>query len=160
VGAGSVLHRPGPGGGPAWEEWAADTSPVTLDVPGAGLVEHRSEVTAVDLPFVSFRGTYTFGADGAVITSESTLRFRGREEVTSSLAAAGYRILEVREAPDRLGREHVFITQPEIHDKRIGLLAPPPPRAVAAKGQHPPAMSPGGIHGQITATTWFCQSES
>jgi hypothetical protein len=55
----------------------------------------------VDLPFVSFRDTYTFGTDGAVITSESTLRFRGREEVASSLAATGYRILEVREAPDR-----------------------------------------------------------
>ena len=98
----------------AWEEWAAGTGPVTLDVPGAGPVEHRSEVTAVDLPFVSFRDTYAFGADGAVITSESTLRFRGREEVASSLAAAGYRILEVREAPDRPGREHVFIARHEI----------------------------------------------
>jgi SAM-dependent methyltransferase len=97
----------------AWEEWAADTSPVTRDVPGAGPVEHRSEVTAVDLPFVSFRDTYTFGADGAVITSESTLRFRGRDEVAASLAAAGYRILDVREAPDRPGREYVFIAQPE-----------------------------------------------
>jgi SAM-dependent methyltransferase len=95
----------------AWEEWAADTAPVTLDVPGAGQVEHRLEVTAVDLPFVSFRDTYTFAADGAVITSDSTLRFRGREEMAASLAAAGYRILDVREAPDRPGREHVFITQ-------------------------------------------------
>jgi SAM-dependent methyltransferase len=95
----------------AWEEWAAQTAPVTLDVPGTGPVEHRSEVTAVDLPFVSFRDTYTFGADGAIITSDSTLRFRGHDEVASSLAAEGYRILDVREAPDRPGREHVFITQ-------------------------------------------------
>jgi SAM-dependent methyltransferase len=95
----------------AWEEWAAQTAPVTLDVPGTGPVEHRSEVTAVDLPFVSFRDTYTFGADGAIITSESTLRFRGHDELTASLAAEGYRILDVREAPDRPGREHVFITQ-------------------------------------------------
>jgi len=95
----------------AWEEWAANTAPVTLDVPGAGPVEHRSEVTAVDLPFVSFRDTYTFRADGAVITSESTLRFRGRDELASSLAAAGYQILDVRDAPDRPSREHVFITQ-------------------------------------------------
>ena len=95
----------------AWEEWAADTAPVTLDVPGAGPVEHRLEVTAVNLPFVSFRDTYTFGADGAVITSDSTLRFRDRDEVAAGLAAAGYRILDVREAPDRPGREHVFITQ-------------------------------------------------
>jgi SAM-dependent methyltransferase len=95
----------------AWEEWAADTAPVTLDIPGTGPVEHRGEVTAVDLPFVSFRDTYTFGADGAIITSESTLRFRGHDEVAASLAVAGYRILDVREAPDRPGREHVFITQ-------------------------------------------------
>jgi SAM-dependent methyltransferase len=95
----------------AWEEWAAGTAPVTLDVPGAGPVEHRSEVTAVDLPFVSFRDTYTFASDGAVITSESTLRFRDRDEVTESLAAAGYRILDVRQAADRPGREYVFIAQ-------------------------------------------------
>jgi len=95
----------------AWQEWAADTGPVILDVPGSGLVEQRRQVTAVDLPFVSFRCTYTFRADGAVITSESTLRFRGRDEVESSLAAQGYRVLEVREAPDRPGREFVFITE-------------------------------------------------
>jgi len=123
----------------AWEEWAADTAPVTLDVPGAGPVEHRREVTAVDLPFVSFRDTYTFGADGAVITSVSTLRFRGRDEVAASLAATGYLILDVREAPDRPGREHVFITQHEIYTERGRHPAPPPPRALAADERHPPA---------------------
>lgn len=94
----------------AWQEWVADTSPVTLDVPGAGVVEQRREVTRVRLPFVSFRYTYRFG-DGAIITSDSTLRFRDREEVESSLAAHGYRVVEVRDAPDRPGREFVFIAQ-------------------------------------------------
>jgi SAM-dependent methyltransferase len=98
----------------AWEEWAAETSPVRLDVPGDGLVERRLEVTAVDLPFVSFRNTYTFLADGTVVTSDSTLRFRDRDEVESSLAARGYRVLEVRDAPDRPGREFVFITEREV----------------------------------------------
>ena len=84
---------------------------MVLDVPGSGLVEQRRQVTAVDLPFVSFRCTYTFRADGAVIASDSTLRFRGRQEVESSLAAQGYRALDVREAPDRPGHELVFITQ-------------------------------------------------
>jgi hypothetical protein len=65
----------------------------------------------VALPFVSFRYTYTFLADGAVITSDSTLRFRGRDELESSLTARGYRVLEVRDAPDRPGREFVFITE-------------------------------------------------
>ena len=95
----------------AWQDWAAEPGPVTLDVPGSGPVERRLQVTAVDLPLVSFRYTYTFLADGTVITSDSTLRFRGREELEQSLAAHGYRVLDVREAPDRPGREFVFITQ-------------------------------------------------
>jgi SAM-dependent methyltransferase len=95
----------------AWEEWAADTGRVTLDIPGIGPVEQRREVTDVSLPFVSFRYTYRFLADGAVFTSESTLRFRSRDEVESSLVAQGYRVLDVRQAPDRPGREFVFITE-------------------------------------------------
>jgi len=95
----------------AWAEWAADTGPVTLVLPGVGAVEQRREVTAVDLPFVSFRYTYTFLADGEVVTSDSTLRFRSSAEVESSLAAQGYRVLDVRDAPDRPGREFVFITE-------------------------------------------------
>jgi hypothetical protein len=94
----------------AWQEWAADTGPVTLDVPGSGMVEQRREVTQVSLPFVSFRYTYRFD-DGAIITSDSTLRFRSSEEVESSLAAHGYRVVDVRDAPDRPGREFVFIAR-------------------------------------------------
>lgn len=95
----------------AWEEWAADTGPVSLDIPGTGSVERRSEVTGVSLPFVCFRDTYRFRADGTVVTSDSTLRFRSRDELESSLVTAGYRVLDVREAPDRPGREFVFIAE-------------------------------------------------
>ena len=95
----------------AWEEWAADTGPVPLDVPGQGPVEQRREVTAVHLPLVSFRYTYTFLADGAVITSDSTLRFRDRGDLEPALAGQGYRVLDVRDAPDRPGREFVYITE-------------------------------------------------
>jgi hypothetical protein len=95
----------------AWEEWAADVAQVTLDVPGTGSVERRLEVTDVSLPLVSFRYTYRFLADGAVLTSNSTLRFRSRDEVETSLVAGGYRVLDVREAPDRPGREFVFIAE-------------------------------------------------
>ena len=95
----------------AWQDWAAEPGPVTLDIPGHGPVETRLEVTAVDLPLVSFRTTNTFLADGEVIVSDSTLRFRDREELEQHLAAAGFRVLDVREAPDRPGREFVFITQ-------------------------------------------------
>ncbi len=95
----------------AWEEWASDTGPVVLDLPEAGLVERRLEVTDVSLPLVSFRYTYTFLADGEVVTSDSTLRFRDRDEVETSLVANGYRVLEVRDAPDRPGREFVFVAR-------------------------------------------------
>jgi ubiquinone/menaquinone biosynthesis C-methylase UbiE len=93
----------------AWEEWAVDTGPVRLDVPGVGIVEQRREVTQVALPYVSFRYTYTFAADGLTVSSDSTLRFRSRAEVEESLAAAGFDTLDIREAPDRPGREHVFV---------------------------------------------------
>lgn len=95
----------------AWEEWAADAGQVIIDIPGSGPVEQRREVTGVNLPFISFRYTYRFLADGTVLTSDSTLRFRSRDEVESSLAAQGYRVLDVREAPDRPGREFVFIAE-------------------------------------------------
>jgi hypothetical protein len=49
--------------------------------------------------------------DGAILTSDSTLRFRSRDEVESSLLATGYRVLDVRDAPDRPGREFVFIAE-------------------------------------------------
>jgi SAM-dependent methyltransferase len=92
----------------AWEEWAADTEEVVVDVPGIGPVARRREVTGVRLPLVSFRYTYRL-PDGASVVSDSTLRFRGRDEVVASLA--GYRVLDVREAPDRPGRELVFVAR-------------------------------------------------
>jgi len=95
-----------------WEDWVAETAPVNLDVPGIGLVEQLSfEVTEVSLPFVSFRYIYRFASDGVVVTSDSTLRFRDRDEVEASLLAAGYRVLDVRDAPDRPGREFVFVAE-------------------------------------------------
>ena len=63
----------------------------------------------VDGPLVTFRSTVVFASDGAVIESESTLRFRERDEVEAALHASGYVVDEVRDAPDRPGRELVFL---------------------------------------------------
>lgn len=87
----------------AWERWALDPAEATID----GVAQHR-EVTEVRLPYVSFRYTYGF-ADGTVVTSDSTLRFRSRAEVEASLLEQGYTVLDVRQAPDRPDREFVFI---------------------------------------------------
>lgn len=41
-------------------------------------------------PVVSFEWTWVFAADGAVLTSDSTLLFRERDEVEAALLAHGY----------------------------------------------------------------------
>ncbi|NIH79551.1 class I SAM-dependent DNA methyltransferase [Amycolatopsis viridis] len=95
----------------AWEDWAAAGEPLVLDVPGVGTVTRRLEVTDVSLPLVSFRFTYRFHDDGEVVTSDSTLRFRDRTEITGTLAAQGFRVADVRDAPDRPGAELVFLAE-------------------------------------------------
>ncbi|MCK9900757.1 methyltransferase type 11 [Parafrankia colletiae] len=93
----------------AWEEWARDVEPVVLDIAGVGRVQRRLTVTDVSLPLVSFRYVYRFLSDGMIVTSDSTLRFRGRDEIAAGLAAHGYLVRDVRDAPDRPGREFVFL---------------------------------------------------
>jgi SAM-dependent methyltransferase len=94
----------------AWQDWAAQTAPVVREVPGVGAVEQRMEVLSVDLPYVSFRYTYRF-PDGTVVDSESTLRFREREELEATLSECVFDVVDVREAPDRPGKEYVFIAR-------------------------------------------------
>ncbi|MEQ8144990.1 class I SAM-dependent methyltransferase [Streptomyces sp. OP7] len=95
----------------AWARWTREHSYAGADVPGVGRVESWHEVTAVDGPLVSFRTTFVFASDGAVLTSDSTLRFREREEVEADLAGHGYVLEDVRDAPDRPGREFVFVAR-------------------------------------------------
>jgi SAM-dependent methyltransferase len=95
----------------AWEMWTPDRTRQLLEVPGEGSVETWVELTGVSLPFVSFRHVYVFESDGARLVSESTLRFRERPEIESSLAQAGFEIREVRDAPDRPGLEWVFVAE-------------------------------------------------
>lgn len=93
----------------AWEGW--DVLPTaTYDTP-VGPVEYTLTVTEVDLPLVSFTADYRFTATGQVLTSESTLRYRDRSEIDQALNAAGFSVTEVRDAPDRPGREFVFIAE-------------------------------------------------
>lgn len=89
----------------AWEEWTRENTHQVRSVAGGETVEFWSDLISVELPFVSFRGTYVFGSDGAVFTSDSTLWFRERDEVE----LPGFRVDEVREAPDRPGKEFVFV---------------------------------------------------
>jgi SAM-dependent methyltransferase len=92
----------------AWREWNRAASHSTTNIAGAGEVESWVDVTDVSGPLVTFRGTWVFASDGQVLTSDSTLRFRERDEVEAELVAHGYVVQEVRGAPDRPGREFVF----------------------------------------------------
>jgi ubiquinone/menaquinone biosynthesis C-methylase UbiE len=93
----------------AWLKWNRANTYKCVDISNCGVVEGWVDLTSVQNSFVSFRWTYIFKSDGAVITSDSTLRFRSREEITNSLRSVGMALDEVREAPDRPEREFVFI---------------------------------------------------
>jgi SAM-dependent methyltransferase len=94
----------------AWREWTRRSSFERTEIDGVGVIEHWAELTAVDLPLVTFRWTFVL-PDGDVLTSDSTLRFRERDEVQAALVAHGYAVDEVRGAPDRPGREFVFFAR-------------------------------------------------
>lgn len=95
----------------AWQGWNREASHAVTEILGVGAVETWVEVTEVSGPLVTFRSTWLFASDGAVLTSDSTLRFRERDEVQAALAAAGYGVAEVRGAPDRPERELVFLAR-------------------------------------------------
>jgi SAM-dependent methyltransferase len=95
----------------AWLTWDRPHSYIQAVLPGIGGVETWEDVTEVSGEFVSFRSTCVFDSDGAVLTSDSTLRFRSRDAVLDSLATAGFTVDEIRDAPDRPGREFVFIAR-------------------------------------------------
>lgn len=98
----------------AWLGWNRDETYRRTVIPGIGLVETWTDLTGVEGSLVSFRMTFVFASDGAVLTSDSTLRFRSRAELAQSLATAGLTVEEVRDAPDRPGREFVFIARRDV----------------------------------------------
>ncbi|MGW3154188.1 class I SAM-dependent methyltransferase [Streptomyces sp. NPDC001089] len=95
----------------AWEQWTPEYSYRVSEIPGAGSVEYWVELLDVSAPLVTFRQVYVFASDGQVLTSDSTLRFRERNEVERDLITHGFVLDDVREAPDRPGREFVFVAR-------------------------------------------------
>ncbi|NYJ03815.1 class I SAM-dependent methyltransferase [Petropleomorpha daqingensis] len=86
----------------AWREWTPERTTTRI-----GDVETWQDVTDVRDGRVSFRTTFVF--EDGVLTSDSTLRFRTRAELDGSLAEAGFVVDDVRDAPDRPGREFVVL---------------------------------------------------
>lgn len=91
----------------AWETWEVpETERVHPD--GTHSVVSRT-VTEVALPLVTFESVTRM--DGEAIRSASTLRFREYDEITRDLARHGFEVVEVRDAPDRPGKEWVFLAR-------------------------------------------------
>ena len=100
----------------AWLDWTPERTRQLVDVPHEGPVEDWVEVIAVDEaapggPLVTFVSPTVFHRDGHRIDSTSTLRFRPREAIERSLADAGLELVDVRDAPDRPGREWVYLAR-------------------------------------------------
>ncbi|MEU3598950.1 class I SAM-dependent methyltransferase [Streptomyces sp. NPDC006798] len=95
----------------AWESWTREQSYEVVDIPGTGEVESWYDILAVDGPLVTFHQTCVLRATATTLTSTSTLRFRTRDEVAADLRAAGFPSYELRDAPDRPGREFVFLAE-------------------------------------------------
>lgn len=94
-----------------WLGWDREHSYQRFELPGIGRVEQWFELTDATDGVVTFSGTYVFESDGLRLTPSSQLRFRTREEAAASLAAAGFELAEVRDAPDRPGLELVFLAR-------------------------------------------------
>jgi SAM-dependent methyltransferase len=94
-----------------WQEWKRSASYRVTEIEHVGRVETWTELTEVSGPLVSFRSHWVFASDEQELTSDSTLRFRGRAEVERDLTAAGYVLDDVRDAPDRPARELVFVAR-------------------------------------------------
>ncbi len=99
-------RRPGRHG---WLEWTREQTETLTQVAGHGSIRHWVQLTNVDLPLVSFDAVRVFNDE--TLTSTSTLRFRTQNQIATALADCGYELREVREAPDRPGRELVFLAE-------------------------------------------------
>jgi SAM-dependent methyltransferase len=95
----------------AWLEWNRHRTYRRVVIPDVGPIETWTDLTEVKGNLVSFRTSFVFESDSVMVTSDSTLRFRSRSELANSLAAASLVVDEVRDAPDRPGRELVFIAR-------------------------------------------------
>lgn len=91
----------------AWEEW--DLAPTPVALPGGGSVVVSRKVTRVALPLVTFESVTVVG--GESLASSSTLRFRDRSEIERDLERHGFQVIDVRDAPDRPGKEYVFLAR-------------------------------------------------
>ena len=93
----------------AWEEWNKKSTISETHIPGGGSVISWVELTDVSLPLVSFSWTFYFKKNGEILTSDSKICFRKKEEIENSFSESGFNMVEILDAPDRPGEEFVFV---------------------------------------------------
>jgi SAM-dependent methyltransferase len=92
----------------AWLGWVRDATFEDVQLPEVGRVRSWTDLIDVSPPLVTFE-SWVVLPSGESLRSTSTLRFRSRGEVEHSLLDAGFTVSEVRDAPDRPGKEFVFV---------------------------------------------------
>lgn len=95
----------------AWLNWSKEETFVHKEIVGVGRVNAWCEVMDAKGSLVAFRWTFEFERDGAVLTSDSVLRFRSRSEIERSLESERFLVEDVLDAPDRPGKELVFVAR-------------------------------------------------
>lgn len=78
----------------AWENWTEERTRETAVVPGIGPVEVYYQVRKAWADFVRFDTVFTLWESGDLRTSESTLRFPGRDLIAQLLEAAALSSVE------------------------------------------------------------------
>jgi hypothetical protein len=113
-----------------WETWDLAPSPVAM--PDGRTAVVSCTVTDVAPPLVTFEGSTAIGEE--IMRSTSTLRFRERNELERDLSRYGFNVLDVRDAPDRPGKEMVFLPKSGTATTTAGpdpeLQSPSAPRMI------------------------------
>jgi SAM-dependent methyltransferase len=94
-----------------WRDWNRQHTHRRVELSDVGPLETWVELLEVNLPLVAFRWTFVFESEHDVLVSDSTLRFWSQVEIVEALERAGLTVKEIRDAPDRPGREFVFIAE-------------------------------------------------
>jgi SAM-dependent methyltransferase len=95
----------------AWLNWNKEKTYSEQDIEGLGKVTEWCDLIEVSNELVSFRWNYIFSDTGETLTSDSTLRFRQKDDIVLSLERNEFTVKEIRDAPDRPSKEFVFIAQ-------------------------------------------------
>ncbi len=95
----------------AWENWTKENTYRRVHLPSLGWIEEYCQVLDVIDKLVSFRWTYVFEKQNETVTSDSTIIFRSKDNLIKSLKTNHFEVIDIREAPDRPGKEFVFITK-------------------------------------------------